>query len=362
MTAFVALLFLGLGVALPTGAFYFAGRRAWKQLGAAEAYREVAQQLGLRVDTRGISVNGYLGRRRLWIGEVMEGWGPQRQVVTLGLLSLEFPLGLGLLARRRGLRARLRRRNAQLDLGDEALDKQLLVHGDDRGRVSALLRHPEVRRHLAALMQRWPEVTLTDHAVRVLLREPETSPLALRTLIDAMQRLVEALELARLDIAPPDALVPFAREFATLAPELGLDHEPALPLLRGELDGRAILVSIRRQEDGYRASVRLAFAPHPELGLRLSRQLAPDGSFAVGQDIQVGDPDFDRTFIVKGWDPYELRARLTAEARGGLLALQAAGSVDLDDHALSTRDLPLDTAVIAEAVRGSVRVAVALGW
>ena len=65
---FVCLL---VGVALPVGFLWLIGRRAWRQLQVAEAYRIVARSLGLLVDTRGVSVHGHIdGATHIPMGEI----------------------------------------------------------------------------------------------------------------------------------------------------------------------------------------------------------------------------------------------------------------------------------------------------
>src|SRR5690606_30664977 len=165
---------LATGTALPLTALFLLVRRGMRQLQVAETYIEVARRLGLAADTRGLSLQGHMDDRRLWIGEVMVGHGPQRQLVTWGVVDLLRPLGLGIMFRRRGLSERLFRRSRapEIDFDDPELARALEVRGDDRARVRALLT-PAVRDALRALMARWPDVVVTDDSVRVHLKHPE---------------------------------------------------------------------------------------------------------------------------------------------------------------------------------------------
>jgi len=78
----------------------------------------------------------------------------------------------------------------------------------------------------------------------------------------------------------------------------------------------------------------------------------------MGQDISIGEPVFDRAFVVKGYDPTAVRKRLEAPVRGALLALNGMGEVTLDDHRLLLRGVVLgqldealhQAAVVAERV------------
>src|SRR5690349_9958453 len=114
-------------------ALFMFARRGMRQLQIASTYGDVARELGLDVDTRGVSLQGHLGDQRLWVGEVMVGHGPDRRMVCWGVLDLERPLGLGLLMRRRGLSERLfrRPRGVRITPVDPDLDRHVEIHGDD---------------------------------------------------------------------------------------------------------------------------------------------------------------------------------------------------------------------------------------
>ena len=362
MDALLPFACLILGIALPMGAVFLMVRRAWRQLGAAEAYREMGHRLGLPVDTRGLSLQGYLDRRPLWIGQVMQGHGTERQFSTRGLVGFSRPLGYGLLVRRRGMRRLFRMRSPEVRLGDEDLDKLFNVNSDAREAVRSLLTHPAVRSALLDLVASWPHVVLTDHAVRVMLKAPENTSADLEHLVRAMERVATALENTRQELPPPDRLEEHVPLFDTLATELGLTNERSLPALTGKIDGYDVLVCIRRQARGYAAAVRLWFGEHPELGLRVAPQTRPDGYWSVGQDIQFGDERFDDGFVVKGYNPGVVRERLDLPTRELLLSLQSRGDIDVDDHAISIRNLDIDAAVLRDTVREAAAMAVSLGW
>ena len=73
MDALSSLLCLLTGTALPTGAAFLLVRRATRQLAVSETYGSVSRELGLDVDTRGLSLRGHLGEQRLWVGDVDRG-------------------------------------------------------------------------------------------------------------------------------------------------------------------------------------------------------------------------------------------------------------------------------------------------
>jgi hypothetical protein len=63
-------LLLGAALTLVTGGYVV--RRGLRPGWTAAAYRDAAMALGLVADSRGVGISGYVGERRLWIGEVLE--------------------------------------------------------------------------------------------------------------------------------------------------------------------------------------------------------------------------------------------------------------------------------------------------
>lgn len=356
MLAFLTLL---VGVVTPIWVLFLLVRRGKHQLDAAVAYRHVAAELGLDVDTRGVSVHGHLGDDRLWIGEVMVGHGPDRRRAIWGVLDLERPLGLGLQVRRRGLSERVFRRGRApgVELGDP-FDQRVEIRGDSAPRVRALVGEPGVKLALGALMALWPDVVVTDSSVRVHLKHHAVRPERLMELVERMRALAAALADARRTVAPPDALTSVVTSWAGIE---GLELEPWLPALSGAIDGRAVLVTVHRVDRGYRAELRMTLRPTRELGLRVRPQTGPDGYWSVGQDIQLDDAAFDRAFVVKGWDPDRVREHLTAPVREALLAVDPS-TLLLDDQRLVLRGLATDAPAIRQALSDATRIADALGW
>lgn len=363
MDSLLPILCLAVGSALPLAALFLLLRRGMRQLAVANAYQEVAHRLGLSADTRGVSVQGHVDDRRLWIGEVMVGHGPDRQMVTWGVIDLERPLGLGLLLRRRGLSERLfsRSRAPEIDFGEPELGRLVEIRADEPSRVRRLLS-ADVRSALRDLLSRWPDVVVTDQSVRVHLRQPESSGERLQALVNAMLRLCLALEKARQQVPVPPHLEGLAEDWAPMLERFGLELEPWLPGASGEHEGRRIVLAPRREPEGYRVELRLAFQPHRESGLRVRPQVEPDGYWSVGQDIQVGDPPFDAAFVVKGWDPERIRALLGPSVRQGLVRLAASGTPELDDRGLRVRNLPLSAGDLEPIVATAIDIADGLGW
>ena len=92
------------------------------------------------------------------------------------------------------------------------------------------------------------------------------------------------------------------------------------------------------------------------------RQEGPDGYWSVGQDIQVGAPDFDERFVLKGWDPAAVVEMLTPEVRERLLELSSLGELTVDDHHIQVRGLPLEASTLREVIELATSAAEGLGW
>jgi hypothetical protein len=363
LSAVTSLLCLLVGSALPTIGLAAVVRRGMRQLAVATAYADVARQLSLDVDTRGVSLQGHLGEQRLWVGEVMVGHGPDRRMHCWGVLDLERPLGLGLVLRRRGLSERLfrRPRGVRILAGDPDLDRRVEIDGDEPERVLALLR-PEVRDALASILLRWRDLVVTDQSVRIYLGQPAARAEDLRDLVHGMRTLASALTTSRRAMPAPAALRGATHRWSVAAERLGLDLEEAFPGIAGTIDGRPVRVTPVRAGDGYASELRLGFRPHHRTGLRLRRQLEPDGYWSVGQDIQLADLPFDQRFVVKGYDPEYVRDLLNPEVREGLLALDAVGDLDVDDLRLYLGRLPIDPEALVPIVVQATRTADAMGW
>lgn len=354
-------LFMGMGLAAWGAYLVFA--RGKRQLDAAIAYRMVARSLGLEVDTRGVSLNGHLGDRRLWVGEVMVGHGRDRRSSIWGVVDFERPLGFGLQVRRRGLSERVfrRRRSPGIELGNQ-LDRRVEVLGDHPAQVRALLGDGEVRQALRRLMDRHPDVVITDSSVRVHLARPLATERALDELVECLLTLARVLETARRSVSAPERLQRLVPGWSRVAERQGLVLEDTLPAIVGEVDGRRIVVTVSRGERDYVGDLRLYFGEHRATGLRLSPQERPDGYWSVGQDIQIDDERFDAAFVVKGWDPGKIRELLDDSARASLLAASACGNLEVEDVRLHLHDIGLDEAGVERAIERAVEVAHKLGW
>lgn len=363
MLSIDSLFCLVLGVVVTLVGIALFVRRGFTQISVTAAYREVSKQLGLQVDTRGTSLQGHLGDRRLWIGQVLEGHGRDRRLVYWGVLDLERPLGIGLTIRRRGMSDRLfrRSRSRAILLGDAYLDRSIEVQAHQTERVEALFTGP-VRDALAVLHRQFPDVVVTDNTVRVHLKRPLANPRTLMRLVTALNTVATSLDEARERLPPPDALGEIADIWEALAQEQNLEFLPYLPAVVGTQDGRRIQVVPVLNDTVYEAQVTVWFRPHRAIGIRVYPQVAPDGYSSVGQDIQVGEATFDETFVIKGYDRQLIIQRLTPTVRAALLAIHERGAIEIDDRCLTARRLDLAPTNIAAVLQAASTISAELDW
>ena len=334
-----------------------------RQFQVAEAYADVSRQLGLDVDTRGLSLQGYIAKQRVWIGTVMVGHGPERKEVNWGVMDLPRPMAMGVLVRRRGLAARMLRRSGAPSgtTGDAELDRLFEIQGDSPDHTRALFT-PKVRAALNLLVERWKEVAITDRGVRVYLARAENTPGRLRDLVDAMYRLTRLLDEARASLPAPERLANLNDEWLALIQSHGLELDRTGPTAHGIIQGTQVQITPRRTATGYDATLRMWFPTPGKTGIQIRPQTRPDGYWSVGQDIQVGRDQFDDAFVIKGWDPERIRIMLDESARAALIAIAEHGQPEIDDQRLCVQGLPLCTSTIQQVLNDATKLAIALGF
>jgi hypothetical protein len=325
------LLCLAIGLALPIAATVLVLRRARRQLATSSAYREVARGLGLEVDTRGVSLHGVRDGRVLWVGEVLVGHGPERRTEVHGVIALRRPLGPGVVIRRKRSR-----KDLGLPLGEPELEKALVARAHWAEGLDALLEAGG-RAVLRGLLATTPRIDLTDARLRLRLKRPPAGRAALGALVEQLEQAAAALEAARAHGPPVPAVLTW--DWEGLARRHGLDLDRALPRLHGFLGGWPAEILPTLAGGRPRAWVAVRFAPAEDTGLRIHPQRQPDGDLREGQDIELGHPVFDAAFVVKGYDPEAVRARIDASVRRALLALHGWGIPALDDHQLIVDDV-----------------------
>jgi len=199
-----AVICLACGIAIPVILVGLVIRRAHRQLSTAGAYREVAQALGLAVDTRGCSLHGIRDDRSLWVGEVLVGDGPERYREVHGVIGFQRPLALGL-----SLSARRSRRQATQGLDHAELDKRLVVEVAFPAALDCV-RDEAVQAALLSLIEMVNHVVVTDSRVRVRMKRAPSRASALGSLEDRLVALAVALADARVSPVASPALAGWA--------------------------------------------------------------------------------------------------------------------------------------------------------
>ncbi|MFK7928748.1 MAG: hypothetical protein AB8H79_11215 [Myxococcota bacterium] len=341
MDPLYAVICLACGIAIPVILVGLVIRRAHRQLSTAGAYREVAQALGLAVDTRGCSLHGIREDRSLWVGEVLVGDGPDRHREVHGVIGFQRPLALGL-----SLSAKRSRRQASQGLNHPELDKRLVV---DVAFPAALdcVRDEAVQAALLLLIEMVNDVVVTDSRVRVRMKRAPSHASALGLLVDRLVAVAVALEEARAELGAAPELAEWSHTWKPVVDQWGLTVSTDGPRMSGRLAGWPVEVVPLQVEGRWRCWLAVRFGPDTDTGLRLMPQREADGDPSMGQDISIGEPVFDRAFVVKGYDPTAVRKRLQAPVRVALLALNRLGEVTLDDHRLLLRGVDTDQLGVA---------------
>lgn len=358
------LLCMLLGILLAFAAVGLIVRRAVRPMAAASSYRNVAWRLGLDADTRGVSMQGFLDRRRLFVGEVFQAGVSNTRTHVRAVLDLSAPLGLGLLATKRHADRleRFRRVKVQrLEVGDPEIDEALELRAFEPERAKALFTD-EVRDAVCRLLDAWPDIQLTDHWVQVRLPRHPKSDRELLALVEAMRAVGQALASARAALPASPEAAAFIPAWDALAARRGLVLDPFLPALTGTIAGQDLVVHAARREQGFGADLFITFPDHPPLGLQLSPQRAPDGFWSVGQDIQVGHQAFDDAFVIKGYDPNTIRGLLGPEVRAVLLDLTRHADLKLHDLGIELHTETTDPQTLDALFDGCAELVRSLAW
>jgi hypothetical protein len=353
------LLCLFTGILIPLTVLGWIVRRGFRPVAAAAAYRSLAWKLGLEADTRGRSVRGEVEGRRVFIGATH----PTRPTSPVELtVELMVPLGVGLAIRSRALSDRWRRpAEGALGFGDRAVDDRLEITARERASAAPLLDDP-VRDALTALLGRGADLWVDDRTVRATLRAAPSGERQLRELLTVIGDLAEALERPREGVPLPEPLVPHEEGWLQVADHHGLSRRAGALALVGEPGDRLLRVGCVREHERFSANLRLSFRPHHPTGLHIRPHLSDEPPGATGQDIAVDDTAFDRTFIVRGYDPATVRALLHERARATLLHLAALGTVQVTDRGLDLDGLATSADAVDQAIERALALADALGW
>jgi len=224
-------------------------------------------------------------------------------------------------------------------LGDRALDDALRFGALDAARGAVLLTSrggpaPRLADRLAAL-DRDTSFDVTDSAVDLHVPEEQTSWRTLGPRVDVAAALAVALAVQNAWLPPDPRRAEILGAWEAFARAEGLTFDAARVEMYGELAGGKVVIALEGQPGVLLTAVVVVLPLDLRLGLRLRPQGPAQALVSLfgGQDILVGDPGFDRRFVVEG-HPEKVKA-LFADAglREALLALSTgAWEMRVDDR------------------------------
>jgi hypothetical protein len=255
-------------------------------------------------------------------------------------------------------------------VGDPAFDAVLHASGFEQEAVRRFLARREapgrdLLDRLAALSAHRVRLEVSDNVVRLSDSNVVTEGPVLAWWLDEATAIAAALGERRR--ATPSGPFPSWIAFAE-ARGLALDAEQQA--LTGPYAGVPVRLALATDDGAAQTHLR-AFFPRPlGLGLRVSREapiLHGLGKLFGMQDIELGDPAFDRAFLIKGQPADRVRQLFGApEARARLLGiLGRAKQLTVDDRALDVRVAgfqtdPATLAAMLDDATATVRAMV--GW
>lgn len=316
------------------------------QLATAHTYRSVAEQLQLPPDTRGASLHGFVMGRRVWVGPQTRRTGSERLIAAVALAQ---PLGVGLTIQRESRWHYLKSRVSSLRVKAHVRQKPALlaITSTYPGVTKEVLDTP-TRETLERMALRWPGLRITDYTVRVHLNHPIILQSTLHQLVLDLCRIANILEARRIASQPPPYAAALTSDWNRIAPAYNLTLEPNVPVLLGKLSDANLTVAPNAH--GRTATINLVRNSPSDIGLLVSDQRRTDVANIAGQDIEIGEPLFDDAFIIKGYDPDQIRTLLDDTTCATLLRLKQISRVRIDDHALTLRNISVQSTTIAAAV------------
>lgn len=314
--------------------------------GPGVGFRQVLRSLGA-VGTEP-SLRHWLYGRRHGVEVVVlnyeTGGGSSTVAWTGALARVDPPLFLGLNLSRQGFLSNLFGAS-DIRLGDPAMDEELYVLGFDPARVASFLRPdlPHVRDLLTRMVGtlRQQELCVTDSAVLVSQTGSHAEPEPLGRMLDAGIWFARTLAARRAEVPRDDDLFRML-EWQAYASAAGLVFDPERLTLTGVRSGAAVEVALETEGQKTHTGVTVHFPSSTGLGLTVRRTGLPgflQGLF--GQDIKVGDKDFDEMFLVTGYPEPAVRALLGRPNVLGVLKAVGARTSEVQlNHAGMSFRLP----------------------
>ena len=353
MSGLSSILCLLVGIAVPCGVLFWIVRRGSNQLSSADAYKAVARDLGLKLDTRGIGLQGFHKGRHLWFGQVL--LGPDRRTEVHGVLGLRKPIGYGLT-----LRSRKRKRTESgLSTADEDFDRLYSSNAVQIELAKLLLNEP-VRTAAIRLHALCNEVDISDDLIRIKLSTPERNAERLAEIIKQMEDFADTLESQRSQTGTSEEVCELQLNWQALCEKHGWSYDDAYPSITVTHEWGTLSATPRWVNSEFVSELRVHFSTVRDTGFRLTPQRGPSAPWLTGQDIQVRDPSFDKAFVIKGYHPDNVRNRLHAEARTLLLDLLRTGPFEINDDWIRIPVGPVDAFKLGKVIKHTIKTAEAI--
>jgi hypothetical protein len=294
--------------------------------------------LGLAPEPGGTGFRRMLGQRHgidASVRAVLDRDGSRR---THAAAAIEPPLRLGLHMIPEGGRSASRVEQLlgvqDVEVGVPAVDGPFVIRGFDPHQLRAFFQAGAGATLGQALPRQRPgtELVVTDRQVEVVLPEIVTDAAVLGAVLDFAASVAAGLADARrrTPFAPWETHL--AGAWGHAAAQRALAFTPADLTLSGEIRGTRVRVVVD-QDKGAWSTVVTGFLARPlSTPLRLFKEdgrLSESGRAPGMQDIDTGDAVFDRTFVVQGDRPAEVRGMLDGETRYYLLQLASGQGNDV---------------------------------
>lgn len=253
------------------------------------------------------------------------GSGSSTVEYTGALARIDPPLFLGLGVTGHGFFDRLFGAS-DIRLGHPEIDKALQIEGFEPERVGRLLDPRDggagdvLSRMLEALAGH--ELHVSDSVVCVSREGTLFEPPAIVAMLERAVALSDALRLRRGAVPPSDGERAQQTEWQRFALAHDLSFDPPRMIVRGTAARAYVHIALETEGQLVRTAVTTRFPQSVGVGFAVRPTACP--SFLQGlfsQDIDVGDPEFDRSFRVTGVPEAAVRAAL---ARPTLLRMLTA--------------------------------------
>ncbi|MDQ3035403.1 MAG: DUF3137 domain-containing protein [Myxococcota bacterium] len=247
-----------------------------------------------------------------------------------------------------------------IQLDDPVLDPTYVVRAGEPDVAQALFRAPEVRDALARHATAPFRAHVFDGAVMLEAKGRQFRPEILSVVIDDAVDLATKIVAARAALGASEVSRAMAEGWRRFAEARGFELDVAGMRMAGRYEGLPVEVKTERRGGERWTWITARIDPPLGMVLALARQgrLAGLARLVGVQDIQLGDAEFDRRFVVKGGPDVLVREALTPPVRRALVALdEAHAALSLEDDRLTVAipQLITDADALDRSIASAVR-------